>query len=519
MGGMLRLLLLASLVAGLMGWGRLGWMGSQNDHAPISSDVLSSKKVDVEVQYEPNGQILGGYIEALEFRAPMTPICRFHRACRTVDGQIVLPGDLQEYHEEIMARCRLSDSPQWPEGPLYGIRRENQSILVRRSKDGESQDFSTRFVRNADLLCPTLAKDGDLELLFHIPNFMFQLVPWIFATEALKDPSNGVRAVVYRADNRTAIPSPMQAPGLSSPMLRLRPAMFRESLARNKRWTATFLRKMKAVGFSFEQTPTASLSCYQSIIVQANTMDRLPSSIFRYSELNREGLKGLHADVAKLKAFRVGIFDRSRSRARRFSDVKSLSRKLGQLLRQSPFRVELDTFHMEGGTSLEFQIKKMQSLDVVISPWGAGLTNVLFMRPGTLAIEVVPFGEPSNHGHFANTSDVAHVAVYGSPDPASVNRCINEAVKVRPGSSAEATSLIYSFSRWSRVQPRGEYYTPHDFAGEEIRKDLHTSRGLGRLCIRDHQLLTVNPALLHRIISNRIQLGQLDVSHVVGKTK
>jgi len=44
------------------------------------------------------------------------------------------------------------------------------------------------------------------------------------------------------------------------------------------------------------------------------------------------------------------------------------------------------------------QVRDMRRTDIVIAPHGAGQTNVAFMRPCSILIEVTPFGYKSLFG-------------------------------------------------------------------------------------------------------------------------
>lgn len=63
--------------------------------------------------------------------------------------------------------------------------------------------------------------------------------------------------------------------------------------------------------------------------------------------------------------------------------------------------------------TLPLQVQKMRETDIVLTVHGAGVTNVAFMKPCSIAIEIVPFalGIPPNDHYFgalARSADVLH---------------------------------------------------------------------------------------------------------------
>lgn len=485
---------------------RAAWESGRQ--ALLSLD-LTADLVDQSIGFDED-RIRDTFVEIYEYEAPTTPICRFHRACVTHDGQLALSEEMAVFHKEIMNRCGLENSEKWPGGPLYGLRQVGGQVEVARMDHDDFITFEANFVRQTDLLSTVLSPVSEHELPSHIPNFVYQLVPWLFAAERLRV------SLLKDSITKSKTTFPQSHPNMSPeliPTLRLRPSMFKELQGSRKRiWTVSFLKRMNSIGFVLEPVPSARLSCYRSIVVQRNTIKTLPVGQFSAGEFSKRALADLQIKANDRKWISIGIFQRANRRTRRFANAQELKTALSRFFGSKKVQNKVEIFSMENGTSFEFQVKKMQSLDVLISSYGAGMANALFMRPGTFVIEVVPFGEPGNHGHFANASGVHHTALYAKPDTVSVEKCIDQLTKVDGDSSGEGVRLKASFSRWTNLEPQfGDRLTPRDFNGPMVREDLHTWTGLGRKCIRDHQLLSVDISALLRILLHGFQAGSIPV--------
>ena len=80
--------------------------------------------------------------------------------------------------------------------------------------------------------------------------------------------------------------------------------------------------------------------------------------------------------------------------ARKFTNVPEMQSAIRNF--QSSTNAHNTTFNVSvvdfEGMSLIQQIKLMRATDVIISVHGAGLTNIAFMKPCSIIIEVMPFG-------------------------------------------------------------------------------------------------------------------------------
>jgi Glycosyltransferase 61 len=68
--------------------------------------------------------------------------------------------------------------------------------------------------------------------------------------------------------------------------------------------------------------------------------------------------------------------------------------------------------------SVAEQARLFENADVVVAPHGAGLTNILFMRPGTLVLELIPILKPKTcYYSLASAMGVRYACVTDAPDP------------------------------------------------------------------------------------------------------
>jgi hypothetical protein len=85
--------------------------------------------------------------------------------------------------------------------------------------------------------------------------------------------------------------------------------------------------------------------------------------------------------------------------------------------------VTFSTFQFEG-ESFESQSEFMANTDILIAAHGAGLTNVIFMRTGSVLIELIPFGYNQHFEVLALLAGVHYHRLYAHPLPDMVMACL-----------------------------------------------------------------------------------------------
>lgn len=101
----------------------------------------------------------------------------------------------------------------------------------------------------------------------------------------------------------------------------------------------------------------------------------------------------------------------------------------------------------------------------LVAAHGAGLANLLFLRPGSTVIEVFPFGyTPHIFEELAAALGVRHIGVMAAPDGQGVADCLRTAHGGAGASAAAVTGLPRVLADWaaaaaaypSHMRPPGE---------------------------------------------------------------
>eukprot|EP00168_Porphyra_purpurea_P013037 TRINITY_DN3517_c0_g1_i1.p2 TRINITY_DN3517_c0_g1~~TRINITY_DN3517_c0_g1_i1.p2 ORF type:complete len:441 (-),score=172.96 TRINITY_DN3517_c0_g1_i1:82-1404(-) len=99
--------------------------------------------------------------------------------------------------------------------------------------------------------------------------------------------------------------------------------------------------------------------------------------------------------------------------------------------------------------SFHEQVSMMQETNVVVASHGAGVANLLFLRPGSTVLEVFPFGyTPPSFAELAAQLGLAHIGVMAAPDVEGVAACLATAHGGAGAPPAVAVGLPVLVAKW-----------------------------------------------------------------------
>jgi len=456
--------------------------------------------------------------EVFLFEAGKTrPICRFFNACLTAEGRLVLPKSLEPHDDlfrssGIRGGCDLyanHAADKRLRAPLYLLGDKHELPVRVRDEKADRVYEATEF--SGDLFSTQLFKDFQKTPPMHIPHFAYQVMTWLFVQDVLLHTDHSdfqasdEKCLGDACSNATLLTS-----GLA-PEFFLRKEMMDvlheftqdESSQHEFAWVASFLSKMKQTGFRFRHSPPeGTMTCHKSIVFTTNSMISMPpgsaSPVSYFSR--RNGIKQGGHEATKL---RITILQRSSSK-RVFSEIENIESLAKQIRLPSDWSptVEVHTHVFDGPVSLDDQIRVMENTDILLTPHGAGLANVLFLKPGSAVIEVAPFAFCSGFGHFSTVAGLSHTMMFAKPDLKTLFACVQEredAYGHKDGVKEEAALVRQTFEEMSGI------YWSNPGASMQIcdKSEFHNVVGktdTGRRCTRDHQKLVINSNELARVL-------------------
>lgn len=123
---------------------------------------------------------------------------------------------------------------------------------------------------------------------------------------------------------------------------------------------------------------------------------------------------------------RVGIL--SRMKTREIVHFEEIKNQIEQLLLETNVQAECKELLFEG-TSFELQVYEIARLDILLAAHGAGSSNLIFMREGSVFIEVIPFDLASNFRRLSRHARLVYRNKFAQPDEARVLLCANRRLK------------------------------------------------------------------------------------------
>lgn len=257
---------------------------------------------------------------------------------------------------------------------------------------------------------------GAYEMQRHIPHFLTDILPAIFATELIWSlfPHESKRLLCLTSTS--AIPDCYagRSQFLETESLAIR---VHDSVLKFKKshWIPSVISMLRGRPWMFStesifpKHDKRNLHCFDSIILFGNARYKLENKEWfagknaffwknklvrsgqsRFEELERNEMDKLKNESHKI---RIVVVDRLPSSKRHISnihDVVSLIKSIGMTRTIPNIALVVTVVHFENMTFTE-QVNSMQSADIIIGTHGAGLSNIIFAKVGTPLIEIYPF--------------------------------------------------------------------------------------------------------------------------------
>lgn len=367
---------------------------------------------------------------------PDARLCRIHGACRVGDGTFLLPTWMKAFHSTVV-RCGVA-SPQY---------------LLKAAADGTytvDSAYGRRIVlTDANNGTDLFGVDPPGETM---PAIATDLTPVLLLMDVLERmPAHAAqltRECVVAGGGAcdeavsTAVASAGLRPGLV--------VTSRITMQKDEKWVKGFLRLIRNAFYgSFTVLDAADLygwkvrgvaACARSVVTTGLTADAMPDGLFpeghflyAANQISRAP-RPTGAVVAKAVAaagrectVRVMVLNRygQRYMVGDYALRTAVAAEAAAAESSAPgVSLAAEVVFFENATFHE-QISMMQETNVVVASHGAGVANLLFLRPGSVLVEVMPFGVPASP--FATLSrlyGIPRVALTAQPDEDVFRSCV-----------------------------------------------------------------------------------------------
>jgi len=424
--------------------------GTKCAHTPLTTTVREGAMPPTSADWPSNVTRLREMIEVWTHAALPADVrlCRIHGACRVGDGTFLLPAWMKAFNSQVVL-CGIT-APQYllkaaPDGTYavdgaYGRRisltdGHNETDLFGVDPPGETMPAI------ATDLSPVLLL---MDVLERTAAHAAQLTRECVVEGASACPDNETAAVVAAGVD----------PGLV--------VTSRITMQKDEKWVKGFLRLVRNAFFgSFSLLDAADLygwkvrgvaACARSVVTTGMTADVMPAGLFpaehflfavnqisRVPRATGAAVASALASAARACTVRVMVLNRFGQRymvgdyalrsAVAAEAVAAEATAPGVTLAAEVVFFENASFHE--------QISMMQETNVVVASHGAGVANLLFLRPGSVLVEVLPFGiKASPFADLARLYDVVRLPLTAMPDDDVFRSCIAHFNKDGPATDA-----------------------------------------------------------------------------------
>jgi len=465
-----------------------------------------SKHANESQLHRPSG------LSILRYRSGKTrPICRLYGACLTAEGRFLLPKSMEKHKAVLSASykaggCDIERANQAAKPllrkPLYVLRDFPTDPITFRDPDSGIQ-YEAGF-DSSDLLSTQLFSPHQRTPPSHIPHFAYQVVPWLFVLDELKQNEQMHR---HRAEQVLHFGN--HSGDMINPRIFLSSSMHKmwtaPSASSAFAWVVSFLDRLESHGVRFSKTPPPqSMTCHKSIVLHTNSMISIPyGSLAAHEAVVSRPQKSSLGSKTKLT-----ILQRNSTR-RSFHDLEQVVRLVRAAAERviGPENISVNSVSFDQSYTLDMQVSVMSDTDVLITPHGAGLANVLFQMPGSQVIEVAPFGFCSGFEHFSRAAGLDHIFLFAKPDVEKFSACI-EAELQRQSSGEDSKEMLRrtqtAFDEMVELNVNyGESAVERICGNRTLYREISAS-SIGRRCGRDQQRIVVDSIQLENAIQRSI---------------
>jgi hypothetical protein len=395
------------------------------------------------------------------------PVCRLQGLCQSGDGAYLLPHWMKRYAGHI-DRCGLR-------GERHYVLRETRRSTAAVQRGGGDRQTGPDLLWSIDGLSrPKVRLSEDFSAYDMIGGTApRELMHWMVTdlTPSLYMMDMAARFPEYARDGRITSMSCVKDTGEACDQADAFPSVnpfllvdVRISEQQSHHWPKGLLRLMRN-GFGgglqifdaqdlYGWRLRSQASCFKSLITTEAQISDLPPGLFasshivwRANGLTRETVlrdrPGENAPESPACTVRVLLLNKYGKRYMVGHDKLRLAiqdiakRVVGakypgiQILSETAF-FDKSSFHE--------QVSVMQECNIVVSSHGSSNANIMFLRPDTTVIEVMPFGlETSTYSSIAKAFGVKYSMITAQPDGEVFQSCVNH---FNPGPSADVTRMM-----------------------------------------------------------------------------
>lgn len=425
-------------------------------------------------------------------------VCRFHNSCMRRNGSLILPFSMK-IHQRKLSSCQISSLEFF-----------NSSGLPKFEMSAPSSFL--------DLL-------GAKATRFHMPHFLTDFMPGLIAYDMLNDRFSKKLESFCQINDISEGNSSTCGHDIFQANSDLRLAHIihnRDMVGKFKAWIPQLLSSLSKTWYlyterSLHSSFTEDILCFNSIIrFNGNARMIHSDEEFWYRKAHRlmqaapsipKSDKGAqHFPLSTLNRFkkrkwniRFTILDRKEKSRRCIFNIGEVERMISELNVVNNWQIvpTLRVVYLEDMSFLE-QVREMQLTDILIGVHGAGMTNLIFARPGTPILEIYPFlYVPPNFLLFARKFRLSYFSMIAQPDTTTFENCVRSAGRKHP------EIVNASLEMWKMgKQIFGGNVTLDQMVNKKIPAP---NSGHLRVCLRI-QTLYVDVSMLHEKLKHAIQL-------------
>lgn len=388
--------------------------------------------------------------------SPDIQICRVRRACTVGDGSVLLPAWMKLYKSHL-EKCGLANV---------------QFVLQSGKDEAGNEQLEARQIQRPKELTHLF---GSYDLLGSSPpadqrqHLVVDLWPLLMAADVLKNRNNyngSVESLCVRQGGGKCDQSAKYSMHL---MIRATTAI---SSLKDTSWVKGFLRLIRnGLLGDLRLVDTAELygwrirgqaACVRSIITSGGNVSSMSSKAvapnhFMFAENELSRLPRFTSSTTRDSGcvVRVMILNRYGKRFMIGDEAlrSAISQEASKITAKHPYMsIQSEVVFFEN-SSFHEQVGMAQEANIIIASHGEANTNVVFLRPGSALIEILPFGYSSGpYNDLARIFGVEYTKIVAEPDDEVFKSCITH---FNPKASSERDKFLESWiAKASKVRAR-----------------------------------------------------------------